>query len=135
MLKLSKKVEYALMAVKYIAAKPDGMSATSKEISEEYDISYELLSKVLQRLSKFNIVKSYQGIKGGYSLSKSPKDISIIDIIRAIESNYKITNCMEHNNSNFGCERIDNCSIKSPLSKLQNEIDKLFNSMTIYQIM
>jgi len=135
MLRLSKKVEYALMAVKYIAAKPDGISVTAKEISEEYNISYELLSKVLQRLSKFNIIKSFQGIKGGYALSKSPKDISIIDIISAIEINYKITDCMNQNHSSTECEHLNNCCIRNPLLKLQKEIDKLFDSTTIYQIM
>jgi len=135
MLKLSKKVEYALMAVKHIAAKQNGISVTAKEISDEYNISYELLSKVLQRLSKFNIVKSYQGIKGGYSLSKSPKEISIIDIISAIETNYKITDCMDQNHSAAECVHLNNCCIRNPLIKLQREIDKLFDSTTIYQIM
>ena len=135
MLKLSKKVEYGLMAVKFIAANPDRASVTAKEISDEYDISYELLSKVLQKLSKSNIVKSYQGIKGGYSLGKSPKEISIIDIISAIETNYKITECMEKNHSELECRHLNNCNIRNPLIKLQREIDKLFNSTTIYQIM
>src|ERR1035441_3024056 len=96
MLKLSKKTEYALMAVKFIAKKSEGNSATAKEISEGYNIPYDLLSKVLQQLTKKKIIKSFQGIKGGYSLSKDPDNVTLIEIIRAVEPNYQITECMQN---------------------------------------
>src|SRR5664280_7960 len=135
MLKLSKKTEYALMAVKFMAMKPDYHSATAKEISEGYNIPYDLLSKVLQQLTKKNVIKSFQGIKGGYSLSKEPDNLTLFDIIRAVEPNYQITECMQNGSSEKDCTYFDCCIIKDPLAKVQKEIDKLFRSVTIYQIL
>jgi Rrf2 family protein len=135
MLKLSKKTEYALMAVKFIAMKPDNHSATAKEISDGYNIPYDLLSKVLQQLTRKNVIKSYQGIKGGYSLIKTPKNLTLIDVICAVEPNYQITECMQNGSNEKDCTYFDCCMIKDPLARVQKEIDKLFRSVTIHQIL
>jgi Rrf2 family protein len=135
MLKLSKKTEYALMAVKFMAKKPGYNSATAKEISEGYNIPYDLLSKVLQQLTKRKVIKSFQGIKGGYSLIKTPNTLTLIDVIRAVEPNYQITECMQTGSSEKDCTYFDCCMIRDPLAKVQKEIDKLFRSVTIHQIL
>ena len=134
MLKLSKKTEYALLAVKYIALKPDNSCVTAKEISTGYNIPYELLAKILQKLTKKNIVISYQGIKGGYSLVKDSRDITLNDVISAVER-VQITNCMKENGSRKDCARFDCCQIRNPLSKVQTEIEKIFKETTISQIL
>jgi Rrf2 family protein len=134
MLKLSKKTEYALLAVKYIALKPDNSCVTAKEISTGYNIPYELLAKILQKLTKKNIVISYQGIKGGYSLVKDSRDITLNDVISAVER-VQITNCMKENGSKKDCARFDCCQIRNPLSKVQTEIEKIFKETTISQIL
>ena len=134
MLKLSKKAEYALMAVKYIACTTNGNFVTAKEISVSYDIPYELLAKVLQNLTKFDIVKSYQGVKGGYQLTKMPAQIPLLDVIKAVDGNYKITECMNNKKGKEPCSHLDCCVIKDPLIKLQLEIDNLFRKTTINNI-
>ena len=135
MLKLSKKSEYALMAVRYLAINSIGKYSTAKEISEYYDIPFELASKVLQRLVRKNVISSYQGIRGGYTLVRSPEQISLIEVIQAIEDNYYITDCMKENSSQKDCNHFDCCMIKNPLIKLQKEIDNLFQNMKINQIL
>lgn len=134
MLKLSKKTEYALMAVKYIALKPENSCVTAKEISSGYNIPYELLAKILQKLTKKNIIISYQGIKGGYSLIKNADEITLSDVISAVEK-IQITNCMKKNGSIKDCSRFDCCQIRNPLTKVQQEVEKVFNATTISQIL
>ena len=134
MLKLSKKTEYALMAVKYIALKPENCCVTAKEISAGYNIPYELLAKILQKLTKKNIIISYQGIKGGYSLMRNAGDITLNEVVSAVES-IQITNCMKEGGSLKDCARFDCCQIKNPLSKIQHEIEKVFKETTISQIL
>jgi Rrf2 family protein len=134
MLKLSKKTEYALMAVKYIALKPENSCVTAKEISIGYNIPYELLAKILQKLTRHKIIISYQGIKGGYSLIRDSKDITLNDVISAVEK-VQITNCMKENGSQKDCARFDCCQIRNPLSKIQQEIEKVFRETTISQIL
>jgi len=135
MLKLSKKSEYALMAVRYLAINSNGNYSTARDISLHYDIPYELVAKVLQQLVKRNIISSYQGVRGGYLLVKTPDQISLMEIISAIEDNYQITNCMNEKSSQKDCSHFDCCMIRDPLIKVQREIDKVFQNMKVNQIL
>ena len=71
MLRLSKKADYALMAMKHLATRSDAASASAREIAEQYDIPVELMAKVLQRLARRGLLTSHQGTRGGYRLSKA----------------------------------------------------------------
>jgi len=134
MLKLSKKSEYALMAVKYIALQQEKNCVTAREISKNYSLPFELVSKVLQKLTRYNVISSVQGSRGGYKLSKIPANISLIEIISAVEPHYQITNCMNENSSSKDCQHFNCCMIRNPLIKIQNEIDKLFKNMSVTEI-
>lgn len=134
MLKLSKKSEYALMAVKYIALQQNKTCVTAREIAKNYNLPYELVSKVLQQLTRYNLILSIQGAKGGYKLGKGPSDISLIDIISAVEPRYQITNCIKEGSSVEDCEHYDCCMIRDPLIKVQNKIDNLLKNITVTEI-
>jgi len=134
MLKLSKKSEYALMAVKYIALQQDKTCVTAREIAKNYNLPYELVSKVLQQLTRYNVVLSIQGAKGGYRLGKGTSDISLIDIISAVEPRHQITNCMMEGSSVKDCDHYDCCMIRDPLIKIQNKIDNLLKNITVTEI-
>jgi Rrf2 family protein len=135
MLKLSKKAEYALMAARYMALKNNLGYSTAKEISESYQIPYQLIAKILQNLAKSNIAVSAKGVNGGFSLAKKADNISLIDIIRAVESNYKIVDCMQANSSEADCEHFNCCKIKDPLAEVQRKIDKVFKDTLLVQIL
>ena len=134
MLKLSRRVEYGLMAVQHIAHKPAGDVSTAKEIANTYNIPYELVAKVLQRLSRSGIIVSQQGIYGGYTLAKRSEEISIFSVIRAIEgTDPALMPCVETNASE-GCEFEKLCEIKNPLLKIQSRLIDMFSSMTVSEI-
>jgi Rrf2 family protein len=135
MLKLSKKSEYALMAVRYLAVNSNGKYSTARDISQFYDIPYELVAKILQQLVKKSLVSSFQGVRGGYSLVRTPEQISLMDIISSVEENHQITSCMNENSSQKDCSHFDCCMIRDPLIKVQREIDKVFQNMTVNQIL
>ena len=78
MLRLSKKADYALIAMKHLAQKAGGRSSTSaREIAEQYDIPIELMAKVLQRLVRTGLLVSTQGTRGGYLLGRASAAISV----------------------------------------------------------
>jgi len=135
MLKLTKKAEYALMAARYMALKNHSGFSTAKEISESYQIPYQLVSKVLQNLVRSNIAISAKGVNGGFSLARKADTISLIDIIRAVETEFKIADCMQVNGSSADCEHFDCCKIKDPLAEVQRKIDKVFIETSIAQIL
>ena len=132
MFKLSKKIEYGLIAVKHIAAQRAGDILTAKEISNKYDIPYELLSKVLQRLAKEKVIASHQGVKGGYTLAMNPNNLKISSLIEAIEGPQHITECMSGKYEL--CNQYKTCIIKDPLAKVQSNINGVFNKMTLSEI-
>lgn len=135
MLNLSKKIEYGLIALRYMATQPEISVVTAKEISEKYSISYELLAKVLQKLSRAGIINSYIGVNGGYSLAKSPDNIKLTDVILALEnkSNINIVNCASGNPES--CSIFHKCTIKTPIGKIQNVISNMLNQITISEIL
>jgi len=135
MLKLTKKAEYALMAARYMALKNHSGFSTAKEISESYQIPFQLVAKVLQNLVKSDIAISAKGVNGGFSLARNADAISLIDIIRSVETNFKIVDCMQANSSSVDCEHFDCCKIKDPLAEVQRKIDRVFNETSIAQIL
>ena len=135
MLKLSKKAEYALMAAKFMALNNNTGNSSAKEISECYEIPYQLVSKVLQKLVKGEIAVSTKGMNGGFSLTREPDNISLLDIIKAVEKDYKIVDCMQPNGNSSDCSNFDCCKIKDPLSEIQRKIDKIFIETSLAQIL
>jgi len=95
MLRLSKKADYALMAMKHLAIKTETAtsSTSAREIAEQYDIPIELMAKVLQRLARRGLLTSHQGTRGGYTLAKPTGAISVADIIQAIDGPLTVTAC------------------------------------------
>lgn len=132
MVRLSKKAEYALIAIRHIAAHR-GQLVTAKEISEAYNISFDLLAKVLQRLAKSGLVVSQHGMRGGYALAGRPEEVRVASVINAVEGSHPvIVQCLSEGPESCGVFSV--CTIKSPLSKVQANIDRAFNSMMLSEI-
>ena len=93
MLRLSKKADYALIAMKHLALRPDQAASSAREIAEQYDIPVELMAKVLQRLAREGLLASHQGTRGGYQLSRPPSNISVADVIQAVDGPLTVTAC------------------------------------------
>lgn len=132
MLRLSKKIEYAILAMQYITHNKEKI-VSAKEISENLNISFEFLAKTLQKLMKKGFIKSQHGINGGYILSTDPKDISLADIIKALEGNTSIVECFSMHHKN-GCGRIDDCTIRHPMKDIQKKINSVFEETTIAEL-
>ena len=119
MLRLSKKADYALMAMKHLACKTSVPSTSAREIAEQYDIPIELLAKVLQRLVRTGLLMSTQGTRGGYTLSRPPASISVADVIQAIDGPFTVTACSSQNSD---CEQYSKCNIRDPLWQIKDRI-------------
>ena len=130
MIRLSKKVEYALMALKHFAVS-NGNVITAKEISDKHKIPYELLAKILQRLKRENVLTSIQGTKGGYQLNRKPDQINLHFLMNTIDGNLALTECQCAHNKGGVCVMNDTCNIKQPISVMQREIEEVFKRKTI----
>jgi Rrf2 family protein len=131
MLRLSKKSDYALMAVKHLATRADGGAASAREISEAYAIPLELLAKVLQRLVRARLLVSVQGTRGGYRLGKPAAQISVADVIQAVDGPVTVTACSPDDHA---CGQYTTCSIRDPLWKIKNRILETLTTVSVAEL-
>jgi Rrf2 family protein len=131
MLRLSKKADYALMAMKHLAVHGDRGAASAREIAGQYDIPIELLAKVLQRLARRGLLVSQQGTRGGYQLARTPALISVADVIQAIDGPVAVTACSTQEGS---CEQYAKCNVRDPLWKVRERILNALGECTIAEL-
>ena len=132
MLRLSKKADYALIAMKHLAQKSSGAPSTSaRDIAEQYDIPIELMAKVLQRLVRTGLLVSTQGTRGGYTLSRAASTISVADVIQAIDGPVTVTACSTQKND---CEQYRKCSIRDPLWQIRQRIVAALDTVTLAEM-
>jgi Rrf2 family protein len=135
MLRLSKKADYALMAMKHLALRGDRGSAGSssaREIAELYDIPIELMAKVLQRLVRRGLLLSHQGTRGGYQLARVPAQISVADVIQAIDGPVAVTACSGDEGQQ--CEQFSKCNVRDPLWRVRERILAALGECTIAEL-
>ena len=132
MLRLTKKADYGLMALKYLAEQAHDSaqpaSASAKAIAEAYHIPPQLLAKILQMLAKAGLLVSHAGTNGGYALSRDAHDISAFEVIRAIDGPLFITSCITIHGT---CDLHGTCTIKEPLRKVNDSITGLLSELSI----
>jgi Rrf2 family protein len=131
MLRLTKKADYGLMALKYLAEHPETPSVSAKEIADTYGIPAQLLAKVLQRLAKVGLLRSHAGMNGGYGLSKSARVITAFEVIHAIDGPLFITSCTKGAKS---CDLEPNCTVKEPLARVNESIADVLRRITVYDL-
>jgi Rrf2 family protein len=119
MLRLSKKADYALIAMRHLALRADAGASSAREIAEQFDIPVELLAKVLQRLVRERLLLSQHGTRGGYVLARPARQISVADVIQAIDGPVAVTACASETES---CEQFDKCHIRDPLWRIKDRI-------------
>jgi Rrf2 family protein len=131
MLRLSKKADYALMAMKHLALRGDRGSSSAREIAGLYDIPIELLAKVLQRLVRRGLLASHQGTRGGYQLVRMPSQISVADVIEAIDGPVSVTACSA---DDAACEQFAKCNVRDPLWRVREKILAALGECTIAEL-
>jgi Rrf2 family protein len=130
-LRFTKRADYGLMAIHYIALHQDGGSVSAKRIAEEFAIPAELLAKILQRLAKKGLIVSQNGPKGGYALSQPPTDITVGQVVRALEGPINIVNCLE---SPSECPQVARCNLRRPVLKIQAAISQILDTMSLAEL-
>ena len=128
MLRLSKKAEYALMALKDLALRPESEAASAREIAERYEIPVEVMAKVLQRLAKQHVVTSQHGTHGGYFLARPASQISVAEAIEAIDGPVTVTVCSSLDDD---CDQYATCTIRDPLWRIK---DLIVHALTSYSL-
>lgn len=128
MLRLTKKADYALMAMKHLAERSDEGACSAKDVADSYGIPVEALAKILQRLVKAGLLQSQHGTKGGYTLARNARTISAFEVIRAIDGPLFITSCITVRGE---CDQSERCTIREPLRRVNDSIEQVLRRITI----
>jgi Rrf2 family protein len=131
MLKLTKKADYGLMAMKHLAERAHEGSCSAKDVADAYGIPQEALAKILQRLVKAGLLHSQHGTNGGYTLARDAGKISAFEVIRAIGGPLLITSCVTIKGE---CEQVDRCNIREPLRVVNQRIEDVLRRITILEM-
>jgi Rrf2 family protein len=131
MLKLTKKADYGLMAMKHLAEHADRGACSAKDVAEAYGIPPEALAKILQKLAKAGLLNSQHGMNGGYTLAREAGLISAFEVIRAIDGPLFITSCISVRGE---CGQSDRCTIREPLRRVNQSIEEVLKRITISEM-
>ena len=131
MLKLTKKADYGLMAMKHLAEHAHAGACSAKDVAESYGIPPEALAKILQRLARAGLLHSQHGINGGYTLARDAHEISAYEVIRAIDGPLFITSCITVRGE---CDQTERCTIREPLRKVNQSIEDVLRRIKIAEM-
>jgi Rrf2 family protein len=130
MLKLTKKADYGLIAVRHLAEHADLGACSAKDLAEMYGIPQEALAKILQQLAKSKLLVSQHGTNGGYVLARDPRQISALEVIQAIEGTPFMTSCR----SAKGCGTSSKCTVREPLQKVGRAIEEVLSKLSVWEL-
>ena len=130
MLRLTKKADYSLIALKHFALRQrqTGQAVSAKEVAETCGIPVPVLSKLLQKLGKAGFLVSEYGTNGGYRMARPARQISILEVIRAIDGPIVLANCFTESE---GCDRAGRCTVRRPLRRMHEAILRLLDDVSI----
>ena len=129
---LSRSCEYALQALLYIAAVPEKKYVLTREVAEQCDLSYHFLGKMLQTLVKNRLLNSQKGPGGGFRLAKPPSEITLHEVIDAVEGVDFLTECV------LGlpqCDPLRPCPVHDQWAAEKEKIHDMFANRTVAQLL
>jgi len=130
-MRLSTKGRYGLRAVVDLAMYSQDEAISINSIAARQNLSESYLEQLIAKLKKAGLVNSIRGINGGYILAKKPKDISVGDILRALEGDLAVVECPD---SDSECAKYDSCVTKYVWKRINDSINTVVDSMTLEEI-
>ena len=118
-MQLTREGDYGIRSVLYLARQPYKKISFVTEIAEDYKIPRSFLAKILQKLVKAKIVRSYRGVKGGFSLARQARDISVLEVLEAIEGKLAMNLCLSDKRK---CDFSRHCPVHSVWANVQSKV-------------
>ena len=134
MFTFTKKTDYALLALCFLATEGRERLVGPREIALRHEIPAELLAKVMQTLAKRRLVLSVPGPTGGYRLGKAPELISISEVVEATDGPLAIAQCWEESGME-GCQQARHCHLRGPLAQIQEQMAEILRQMTLADVL
>ncbi len=138
MLTLTRKTDYALIALAHLAQDP-ARSSSAREIASRYGVPLPLLMNLLKTLTQRGLARSSRGPRGGYALGLSADRISLHDVVQAIEGPVQLVQCVDHHASEeeggAACELMCSCPVRSPIHKIHERLVEFLSGVTLADLL
>ncbi|MHC4563521.1 MAG: RrF2 family transcriptional regulator [Planctomycetota bacterium] len=137
MLGLTKKTGYGLVALAHLA-RAEGELCSAREIADAHDVPVALLMNVLKELAAADFVESVRGSRGGYKLAREPSEVTMDDIVTALEGPVRLAECVRHGSEiddHTTCELIDRCLAADPIHRVQRRIADCLKEVTLAELL
>ncbi len=146
--RIHRKVEYALIALKHMRGKNPGERTTVKDMATQYRCPHDVLARVLQTLASRGVLKSEQGVHGGYLIAKDLNRVSFYDLLEMILGPMEVARCLQEptasadsdpkapfaNDEAAVCELRETCNIVSPIQLLNRKMSEFYRNLSVAEL-
>lgn len=130
---LSRKADYALLILSYLFRRPEGGNA--RAIAESFGLSRAFVANILKELGHAGYVTSHRGVKGGYVLHPSAADVTLAQLLDAIDESFRLTTCSPTSPAEDVCSFEHDCPVKGPLADIHRRIVDVLHGVTLSQLL
>jgi Rrf2 family protein len=139
MLSLTRKTDYALIALTHMARDPEGC-CSAREIATRYRVPLPLLMNILKLLTRQGFAKSARGPRGGYTLAMSAEEITLYDVIHAVEGPIQLMQCVDYHEGRAegttggSCGLMSSCPMHSPIQLVHNRLVEFLSGVSLADV-
>ncbi len=136
MMSMTKKTGYGLIAMAHLARLGDGEVASAREIADTFELPTSLMMNVLKQLSSAGYVESVRGARGGYRLDCRPEEVSVADLIAALEGPIRLAECVaeSRHSDREVCPIVDRCPVAGPVHRVQRKLSDFLKQVSLAEI-
>ncbi len=122
-MKITRQADYAIRVVLFLSEREPGEVVSVDDIARERLVPKSFASKIVQKLTKAGITRSFRGVKGGFSLAKPPGEITVLEVLETIDGPVAVNRCVVDDGA---CILSNECAVHPIWQRIQGEIrDKL----------
>jgi len=130
--KINRKLEYALMALRYMSQKIPGELTSAKEVSDSFKTPFDATARVMQAMAQKGLLRAEHGAFGGYQITKDLSKVTMLQLLEIVEGPTAMVKCMDKESP---CEIQGKCNIISPIHILQGKLNEFYGNITLKELL
>jgi len=131
MMELTRKGEYAIRGIVYLATQPADQVCLLSDIAAAVDVPQTFLAKIFQQFSKIGLVRSYRGTGGGFILGRAPEKISLLEVVEAVEGSILPNRCVVGDDE---CDRSSSCKVHPVWLRVQEQVRGILAAVSLKEL-
>ncbi|MDD3277226.1 MAG: Rrf2 family transcriptional regulator [Kiritimatiellales bacterium] len=128
---MPKQVEYALMALADMQSANPGQLFSARELCDRHQVPFDVMSKTMQRLGRSGILRSVQGVHGGYQIIKDLSGVSLLDLMESVLGEVAAVNCLK---KGVSCPLAATCNVSGPMRVLDARLHELYATISLMSL-